>query len=532
MPSSLFRTYKLALLAILIAAQTVLSACSATSTKANAQEAKPVAAAATETVQQTMPPSTHRVRAGENTLSLARTYLPQSQLMTVAELDSAIRDANHLGKSIALKPGTELNIPTLEKQPVVEHARPLPKDAEVRAVYLTGTMAGSVAGMNIVKHWKQVGGNAVVFDIKDSDGSVNVPFEHPLAPHRRPAISNLPKFVRWLHSMDMHAIARIALFRDENIAQHHSELAVHSHAHPDVPWRENGKLVWTDTSNPQVQDYNIALAKMVAQSGADEIQFDYVRFPAEGDQKDAVFYFQTHGSQNSVETVPERRLTTSDGASVWVHGEHSVDIEPQATSPSIATQRKDVIANFLDRAYGQLHPLGVLVSLDVFGVMAWQRQVDLAHTGQDIVLMAKHCDVLSPMIYPSHFFGMDGYALPGDAPEHFISMSMARFQRITAGSGVTLRPWLQAFAWRTKTYSPEYIKVQVLASKDNGGDGFLFWNARNDYAKPFAAMPEMMAASDQYLGKKPAMQNASLPKTAAPDTASTPAAATAPKSRQ
>jgi len=55
------------------------------------------------------------------------------------------------------------------------------------------------------------GGNAVVFDIKDSDGSVNVPFDHPLAPHHRPAISNLPKFVRWLHSMDMHAIARIAL---------------------------------------------------------------------------------------------------------------------------------------------------------------------------------------------------------------------------------------------------------------------------------------------------------------------------------
>ncbi len=62
--------------------------------------------------------------------------------------------------------------------------------------------------------------------------------------------------------------------------------------------------------------------------------------------------------------------------------------------------RDDVIANFLDRAYSQLHPMGVLVSLDVFGIMAWQRQVDLSHTGQDITKMAKHCDVLSPMIYP------------------------------------------------------------------------------------------------------------------------------------
>jgi hypothetical protein len=316
-----------------------------------------------------------------------------------------------------------------------------------------------------------------------------------------------------LHSMDMHAIARIALFRDENIAVHHSELAVHSHAHPDVPWRENGKLVWTDTSNPQVQDYNIALAKMVAQSGADEIQFDYVRFPAEGDQKDAVFYFQSHGL-NGMTAAPvasapaaaaapaPKNLATANGVSGWVHGEHSVNVTPAAVAHSGTIERKDVIANFLDRAYTQLHPMGVLLSLDVFGVMAWQRQVDLAHTGQDIVLMAKHCDVLSPMIYPSHFFGMDGYAQPGDAPEHFISESMARFQKVTADSGVTLRPWLQAFAWRTKTYSPEYIKIQVQASKNNGGDGFLFWNARNDYAKPFAAMPEMMAASDKYMGKK------------------------------
>jgi hypothetical protein len=234
------------------------------------------------------------------------------------------------------------------------------------------------------------------------------------------------------------------------------------------PWRENGKLVWTDPSQPQVQDYDLALAKYVAGSGADEIQFDYVRFPAEGNQSDAQFVFQKDPKMH----------------------------------------RDDVIAGFLNRAYSELHPMGVLLSLDVFGVMAWQRQVDLSHTGQDIVKMAKYCDVLSPMIYPSHFFGMDGYALPGDAPEHFIGTSMERFQKITAGSGVVLRPWLQAFAWRTKTYSPEYILKQVSTSKSHGGIGFLFWNARNDYAKPFAAMPVMLANRKLYL-QEPAMATAS-----------------------
>ena len=166
-------------------------------------------------------------------------------------------------------------------------------------------------------------------------------------------------------------------------------------------------------------------------------------------------------------------------------------------------QRSDVIAGFLKKAYSELHPTGVLLSLDVFGVMAWQRPIDLSHTGQDIVQMARYCDVLSPMIYPSHFFGMDKIAHPGDEPAHFIGESMDRFELITKGSGVVIRPWLQAFHWRTKTYSPEYIKVQVLTAKTKGGIGFLFWNAANDYSKPFTAMPEMKSANHKEGAKDP-----------------------------
>ena len=360
-------------------------------------------------------------------------------------------------------------IPGYETEPIVEHAAVVPRDFEVKAIYLTGTMAGSDNGIRLVRRWHDLGGNAVVFDIKDSDGSLNVAFDHPLAPHaKHHSIRNLPKLVRFLHSQNMHAIARIALFRDELLARNHPALAVQSaravkaaaesKTAPE-PWHENGKLVWADASNPEVQSYDLALAKFVAQSGVDELQFDYVRFPAEGDQADARFAF----------------MTQHPG---W--------------------KRADVLADFLDHAYQELHPTGVLLSLDVFGVMAWQRTVDLAHTGQDIVRMAKSCDVLSPMIYPSHFFGMDGYAAPGDAPEHFISESMKRFAAVTKGSGVVLRPWLQAFAWRTKTYSPQYIETQVLAAKNNGGVGFLFWNARNDYGRPFTAMTQMNAQAALY----------------------------------
>ena len=400
----------------------------------------------------------YQAKRGDTVISVARKYLGQTSFLTSSELAAAMHAENPDLKGAFVKSGQEIMIPGILDAPIVEKSVPVAKDFEVRAIYLTGLMAASDHGIQIVKRWRQAGGNSVVFDIKDSDGTVNIPFEHPLLGAHKTYIRDLPKYTHFLHSQGLHAIARIAIFRDERLVVSHPELAVKSKK-SGQPWRENGKLVWTDPSRIDVQEYDIALAQAASAGGADEIQFDYVRFPAEGDQKDASFSFQ--------KSHPE-----------W--------------------QRADVIADFLQRAYTAIHPKGVLLSLDVFGVMAWQRQVDLSHTGQDIVRMAKFCDVLSPMIYPSHFFGMDNIARPGDAPEHFIGESMERFQLITKGSGVVLRPWLQAFAWRTKTYSPKYIEVQVLTAKNKGGIGFLFWNANNDYSKPYVAMPEMKAGKGQY----------------------------------
>jgi hypothetical protein len=401
----------------------------------------------------------HTVSKGDSIESLSRQYLSQSVFMTAAELESAIREANtgKLGK--ALQAGEQVIIPGVESAPIVERPVLIPKDLEIRGIYLTGWTAGSTKGLELMRRWREAGGNAVVFDVKDFDGLVNVPFTHQLVPNQpHVLIHNLPKFVRFLHGLGLHAIGRVALFRDEYLVTHHPELAVRSRR-SGGPWRENGKLVWTDPSRPEVQEYDLAIARMAASSGVDEIQFDYVRFPAEGDQQDAKFAFQA--------THPD-----------W--------------------ERSDVISDFLSRAYKQLHPLGVLLSLDVFGVMAWQREVDLDHTGQDIPAMARFCDVLSPMIYPSHFFGMDGYATPGNAPEHFIGESMQRFREITAETGVVLRPWLQAFAWRTPTYSSAYVRTQVSVAKSEDGIGFLFWNARNDYEKVFPAMAEMRAKPGQF----------------------------------
>jgi hypothetical protein len=465
----------------------------------------------------------YTAKRGESIPAIARQYLHKTAYLTSSELSEAIRHVNGDRSGNILKSGEQITIPGILPAPIVEKTFPVAKDFEVRAIYLTGIMAASDHGMRIIRHWREVGGNAIVFDIKDSDGSVTIPFEHPLLGKHQVYIHDLPKFIHFVHSQNMHAIARIAIFRDERMVVEHPELAVQSKKNKQ-PWRENGKLVWTDPSQPKVQEFNIALAKFVAQSGADEIQFDYVRFPAEGDQKDATFVYQQndHAELESASAVTEPSATepcgdgrlgrpakAKRGGTATKTGGKAAEITPKPEAQQAATatckpaprgpQRSDVITAFLKKAYAELHPTGVLLSLDVFGVMAWQRPVDLSHTGQDIVGMAKYCDVLSPMIYPSHFFGMDNIAHPGDAPEHFIGESMARFELITKGSGVVIRPWLQAFRWRTKTYSPEYIKVQVATAKEKGGIGFLFWNAANDYSKPYAAMPEMKAAKDKFL---------------------------------
>jgi hypothetical protein len=505
-----------------------------TAVKTTLPDPQPIAAPGTEI---------YTAKRGEAIPTVARRYLGRTSYLTSSELADAIRAANHKsGASNILKANEQIIIPGILPAPIVEKTIPIPRDFEVRAIYLTGVMAGSDHGLRIIRHWREVGGNAVVFDIKDSDGSISIPFDHPLVGKHNVYIHDVPKLVHFLHQRNMHAIARIAIFRDEALVKAHPELAVQSRRN-HTAWRENGKLVWTDPSNPKVQDYDIALAKHVAQLGVDEIQFDYVRFPAEGDQKDAQFVFQKDQPEAKAENQTSQVVSNDSTCLVpapkrhkkGARGTNAGQAEVQkGPCPLVAKpaprgpQRSDVIAGFLKRAYAELHPTGVLLSLDVFGVMAWQRQIDLSHTGQDIVQMARYCDVLSPMIYPSHFFGMDNIARPGDQPAHFIGESMDRFELITKGSGVVIRPWLQAFHWRTRTYSPEYIKIQVETAKTKGGIGFLFWNAGNDYSKPFVAMPEMKSANFKQGSNRPRFFGGDELPTASVQATLAPAAAAAP----
>src|SRR5262249_27340869 len=157
-------------------------------------------------------------------------------------------------------------------------------------------------------------------------------------------------------------------------------------------------------SNEGAQNYVIDLAKEAMDSGADEIQLDYVRYPVLG-VGGADFHLK------------ERNL-----------------------------RKVEVIRDFVRRVHEVTHARGVPLSLDVFGVIAFGKRIDIDALGQDPPLLAPECEILSPMVYPSHYDkGFMGWETPGDHPEIVgmgTKMMIEQIERAGVKGGAKIRPWL------------------------------------------------------------------------------------------
>ncbi len=106
-------------------------------------EPKPIAAPGTEI---------YTAKRGEAIPTIARHYLGKTSYLTSSELADAIRAVNHKSDtSNILKANENIVIPGILSAPVTEKTIAVPKDFEVRAIYLTGIMAGSDHGLRIIK---------------------------------------------------------------------------------------------------------------------------------------------------------------------------------------------------------------------------------------------------------------------------------------------------------------------------------------------------------------------------------------------
>jgi hypothetical protein len=319
-----------------------------------------------------------------------------------------------------------------------------------KGLYFSGDSAGGESFLAKLPSFRAAGINAIVFDVKDVTGIVHIKSKVKEAVDfglsKQGAIDNLPKLLRTLRENGMYIIARIAVFRDHLLWTSDPSARIKSKS-SGREWNHGSHELWCDPSNNKVQDYNIALAVELAKAGVDEVQFDYIRFPTNGDQKD--IDYSLNGKKGG---------------------------------------RVEIITAFLEKAHREINRAGAFFSLDVFGVVAWSKDIDINATGQRIDLLAGHCDVLSPMLYPSHFNdNFDGYRNPGDHPYYFITAGCRKMIELSKGKAI-IRPWLQAFAWRVSRFNAYYISEQVKASNDSGAYGYLFWNASNKYSEVIQSM--------------------------------------------
>lgn len=232
---------------------------------------------------------------------------------------------------------------------------------------------------------------------------------------------------------DIYMIARFVVFKDDSLAHGRPDLAAVTEE--GTIWLDGEELAWTNPFKEEVWDYNIALAEEVAAMGFDEINFDYIRFPSDGDVM-AIAYQQ----ENSLEN------------------------------------RTRAIGEFAARMADRLRPYQIFISADLFGLTVWVPPDNDMNIGQRVIDLAPHIDYLCPMVYPSTFApGTLGYDDPSSEPYNMVYYSqLEAIDRVSPR--VKVRPWLQAY-W----YDLSEMRLLRQAAEDAGAVGWAWWNAAGVY---------------------------------------------------
>ncbi len=223
---------------------------------------------------------------------------------------------------------------------------------------------------------------------------------------------------------------------------------------------------WVDPYSEEVWEYNVAIAKELISRGFDEIQFDYIRFPTDGENLGDAFYrYQSNGMN-----------------------------------------KEDALMSFL--AYAR-REIKAPISIDIYGANGWYRTG--ARTGQHVEILAKYVDVICPMFYPSHFENSFlRYAPESERPYRIYYYGTFRNMIIAKGKSF-VRPWAQAFylnvSYDKAYYNENYVQQQVFGVRDSVDLGYTYWNNSGRYSD---LRPDP-TGSDIYAGPSPEAA-AGLPK--------------------
>jgi hypothetical protein len=346
-----------------------------------------------------------------------------------------------------------VSTPAPTQTPVKTDANPI----KVKALYLTGWTVGHDKQ---VQHYidlaKSTEINSYVIDIKDDDGLIGYESSIPLAKEIKSWTKkyDVDKVVKAFHDNNIHLIGRVVCFKDPYLSSKVPDLAV-KNIHGGLfksKTTDGTHITWLNPVNKDSWPYLIDVAKEGLAKGFDEIQFDYVRFPNDGDKKAMDFGTTTQ-------------------------------------------ERYQVIDDFL--AYARKEMPGAKLSADVFGIIC-ESPADRENIGQNLEYVGKDIDYISPMAYPSHYAaGQIVNKVKFPAPDldpygvvyNTLVKAKARISKVE-GYSAKIRPYLQDFtaSWiRPKSnyqpYGPEQLRQQINAVYAAGCDEWIIWDANNHYSE-------------------------------------------------
>jgi hypothetical protein len=285
--------------------------------------------------------------------------------------------------------------------------------------------------------------NTLVIDVKGDRGIINyrssIPLASEVGSQKIIIVKDLKNLIMFLKEKGIYTIARIVVFKDNPLALARPDLAVKTQE--GEIWLDREGLAWVDPFKKEIWDYNINIAEEAAQSGFDEIQFDYVRFP------------------------------DADGL--------------KFSMPNTEENRVKAISDFLTEAKRQLTPYNVFLTADIFGYVFWN--LNDTNIGQKLEDLAPILDYISPMLYPSGFhYGIPGYRNPVANPYEIVYLTLKKAQERTHLPSIRFRPWLQAFqdyAFDRRHFTGKEIRDQINAAEKFGSLGWMLWNPHNIYTR-------------------------------------------------
>ena len=309
--------------------------------------------------------------------------------------------------------------------------------AEIRGVHVTEGLASLPGKLESYYALASHGLNTVELDVKDENGYVG--FVSPDTPAlartdgaARPYY-DAKKVVSEAHRAGIYLIGRVVVFQDPTLTTGDPALAIQSRY--GGAWKNTNGWGWANEYDPRVWKYDTDIAVAAAKAGFDEIQFDYVRFPTDGNVSLAVY--------------PHKR----------------------------AESKSATIDRFFAYAVHRLHALHVRVSADVFGLSA-SRDLGI---GQSPHRIGRVLDAIYPMVYPSHYNpGEYNLIEPEAFPYATVVHSLRDFNAQTRGEKVRIVPWLQDFTISVD-YGPEQVGEQIDAARAMHAKGFLLWNPTGTY---------------------------------------------------